>query len=391
MDIKLANEQHTIFMRRALERAAQAAGHTSPNPAVGAVIVKDGEIIAEGFTQPPGKPHAEAEAIRKAGSAARGATLYATLEPCNHFGKTPPCTLAIIEAGITEVHFAVVDPNPRAAGGHQRLVDAGVKVYTGLLKNEAYEQNRFFFHHTKTNLPYVIAKFASSLDGKIATVTGESQWITGAAARQQGHELRQLCDGILIGSGTALGDNPSLTTRLPTDDGRIPSHPTRIVLNAKGNLPETLKLLNGELPGQTIVVVSDQIRTSERKRLTRLGVKIIEVSCLQNGQLDINALLQLLGQQGMHSLMVEGGGQVLGSFFAAKAVDEVWAFIAPKIIGGNDAPGPIGGVGISELQSALTLENMKVRQLDHDLWIRGNVAKVAPEKAAHRNACLQAL
>lgn len=274
-----ANDQHKIHMQRALGLANQAAGHTSPNPAVGAVIVKDGKVIAEGFTQPPGKPHAEAEAIRKAGESARGATIYATLEPCNHFGKTPPCTLAIIEAGISEVHYAVIDPNPRAAGGHQRLVDAGIKVHTGLFATEAYEQNRFFFHHTKTGLPYVVAKFACSLDGKIATHTGESQWITGPAARQKGHELRQLCDGILIGSGTAIADNPSLTTRLASSNERKPSHPIRIVLDTHGKLPESLNLLNGNLPGKTVVAVSNQISASDRKRLTRPGVEVIETSC----------------------------------------------------------------------------------------------------------------
>lgn len=377
-------------MQRALDCATQAAGHTAPNPAVGAVIVKDGAIIAEGFTQPPGQPHAEAEALRKAGSAARGATLYVTLEPCNHFGKTPPCTLAIIEAGIAEVHYAVIDPNPRAAGGHQRLTDAGIKVYTGLFHDKAFQQNRFFFHHTQTGLPYVIAKFASSLDGKIATATGESQWITGAAARQKGHELRQLCDGILIGSGTAKADNPSLTTRLDGSDGRKSSHPIRIVLDTHGKLPETLKLLSGELPGETWVAVS-QISANDRKRLTLPGVEIIETGPPLAGQIDIKKLLQMLGQRGLQSLMVEGGSQVLGTFFEAKVIDEVWAFIAPKIIGGNSAPGPIGGRGIDALQSALTLNSIQVDQLDQDLWIRGNVAKSDLETFAHQEPCLQAL
>ncbi|MFT5194143.1 MAG: diaminohydroxyphosphoribosylaminopyrimidine deaminase [Cellvibrionaceae bacterium] len=365
------HDQHILYMRRALACASQAAGHTAPNPAVGAVIVKNGVIIAEGYTQPPGKPHAEAEALRKAGKAAHGATLYATLEPCNHFGKTPPCTLAIINAGITEVHYAVIDPNPRATGGHQKLVDAGISVYTGLLETEAREQNRFFFHHTQTGLPYVIAKFACSLDGKIATHTGESQWITGPMARQKGHELRQLCDGILIGSGTAIADNPSLTTRLLNDDGREPSHPARIVLASQGALPDTLKLMNGQLPGRTVVAISDQILPSDRNKLEQSGVEVIETRTTKTGQVDIWHLLELLGKNGLQSLMVEGGSYVLGSFFAEKAINEVWAFIAPKIIGGHTAPGPIGGQGVSELKDAFELDNLMIEQLDPDLWIRG--------------------
>lgn len=364
---------HRKYMRRALDLAQQAAGHTSPNPAVGAVIVKNGHIVAEGFTQPVGKPHAEAEALRKAGKAAEGATIYVTLEPCNHFGRTPPCTLGIIEAGIKEVHYAVVDPNPRAAGGHQRLLDAGIRVYTGMFADEAHQLNRYFFHHTQTGRPYVTAKFACSLDGKIATHTGESQWITGPAARQKGHELRQLSDGILIGGGTALADDPRLTTRLATGDGREPSHPTRVVLDTKGKLPETLNLFSGKLPGQTLLAVSDQISAADRQRLTRPGVELIQTKLNGCGRIDIHHLLEQLGQRGMQSLMVEGGGQVLGSFFEAGAVDEVWAFIAPKIIGGQTAPGPIGGMGFGKLQDALELENIETQQLGSDLFIRGNV------------------
>ena len=362
-------------MRRALDLAKQAAGHTSPNPAVGAVIVKNDQVIAEGFTQPVGKPHAEAEALRKAGEEARGATIYVTLEPCNHFGRTPPCTLGIIEAGIKAVHYAVIDPNPRAAGGHQRLLDAGIKVHTGMFEAEAHQINRYFFHHTQTGLPYVTAKFACSLDGKIATRTGESQWITGPVARQKGHELRQLSDGILIGGGTALADDPSLTTRLTHGDGREPSHPTRVVLDTKGKLPETLKLFSGKLPGQTILAVSDQISNHDRKRLNRPGVELIETKVNTCGRIDLDHLLQQLGEGGMQSLMVEGGSQVLGSFFENGAVDEVWAFVAPKIIGGQGAPGPIGGMGFGQLKDALELENIEIQQLGPDVFIRGNILK----------------
>ncbi|MEM9777300.1 MAG: bifunctional diaminohydroxyphosphoribosylaminopyrimidine deaminase/5-amino-6-(5-phosphoribosylamino)uracil reductase RibD [Chloroflexota bacterium] len=364
---------HEKYMRRALDLARQAAGHTSPNPAVGAVIVKNDQVVAEGFTQPVGKPHAEAEALRKAGEHAKGATIYVTLEPCNHFGRTPPCTLGIIEAGIKEVHYSVVDPNPRAAGGHQRLLDAGLTVHTGMFEEEAHQLNRYFFHHTRTGLPYVTAKFACSLDGKIATHTGESQWITGPAARQKGHELRQLSDGILIGGGTALADDPRLTTRLTEGDSREPSHPTRVILDTNGKLPETLNLLTGELPGKTIVAVSDQISNNDRERLIRPGVELIETKLNNSGRIDIHHLLEQLGQQDMQSLMVEGGSQVLGSFFEKRAVDEVWAFIAPKIIGGQAAPGPIGGMGFANLQDAFELEEFEIEKLGPDLFVRGQV------------------
>ncbi len=371
--ISVDEQTHNFYMRRALDLAQQAVGHTSPNPAVGAVIVKDGAIVAEGHTQPPGKPHAEAEALRIAGERARGATIYVTLEPCNHFGKTPPCTLGIIESGIAEVHYAIPDPNPRAAGGHQRLLDAGVRVFTGRFEAEARELNRAFFYHTKTGLPYVIAKFACSLDGKIATHTGESQWITGPAARQMGHELRHQSDAILVGAATATADNPSLTTRLAESDTRTPSHPIRIVLDSKGRLNSDLNLLNGSLPGRTMVAVTDQISAENRARLEQTSVELIETPRSANGRIAIAELLKVLGEKNIQSVMVEGGSKVLGSFFSQRAINEVWAFIAPKIIGGQAAPGPIGGQGFGRLQDALTLNEMRFEQMGDDILIRGKV------------------
>ncbi len=363
---------HALFMARALALARAHLGETSPNPSVGAVLVKDGRIIAEGWHRAAGMPHAEIEALAQAGPEARGATLYVTLEPCNHHGRTPPCAQAIIEAGVARVFYATPDPNPVAQGGAQRLAQAGVEVHRGPGEAEAREINRFFFHHVRTGRPYVIAKFAASLDGKIATSTGESQWITGPQARAQGHALRAQVDAILVGAGTVRADNPRLTARR-SDGSLYPHQPLRVVLDSRGRLPLDARLFQPQLPGHTLVATTAAMPPARHRRLQALGVETLVLPADTSGRVAIPALLEALGQRGVLSLLVEGGGEVLGSFFDQGMVQEVWAFLAPMIIGGEQAPGPVRGRGAATLARATRLTRLKLQLLGQDWWVQGKV------------------
>lgn len=362
-------DKHEAFMKRALNLARKAEGHTSPNPAVGAVIVKNDQIVGEGYHCRAGAPHAEIEALLAAGEANRGATLYVTLEPCNHYGRTPPCTEALINAGIAEVFYAVADPNPHVTGnGHARLATANIAVHQGLCATEARHLNRFFFHYVCTDQPYVIAKFAASLDGKIATHTGHSQWITGPTAREKGHEMRHIVDAILIGVGTAIADNPRLTTRLPEANAR---HPLRLVLDSRGRVPLSARLFQSALPGKTIVATTQAMPLRQRTSLNQHGVETLILPATSVGLVDIPALLAELGRRQITSLLVEGGGQVLGSFFEAHLVNEVWAFLAPLIIGGEEAPCPVAGTGFATLSEVCHLQQATIERVGDDFLIRG--------------------
>lgn len=368
---------HEYYMRRALALAARGEGYTSPNPMVGAVVVRDGVVVGEGYHRRAGEAHAEVEALGQAGDAARGATLYVTLEPCNHFGRTPPCTAAILHAGIRQVFYAVQDPNPRVSGsGHRCLQAAGVEVFQGPCTPEARALNRFFFHYITTRRPYVVAKFATSLDGKIATHTGESKWITGPAARGRGHALRQSCDAIAVGVNTVIADNPSLTTRIPGLDR--PSHPQRFVLDSRGRAPLDATLFTGALPGKTTVATTRAMPATHRAALARQGIDLWELPADAQGRVALHALLAAMGERQIMSLMIEGGSQLLGGFVAAGLVDEVWAFMAPLIIGGSGAPGPIGGSGFDTLAHALRLETESAEWVEGDLLVRGRVRPSEP-------------
>lgn len=377
-------DQHQATMQRALALARQGEGYTSPNPAVGAVIVKDGRIVGEGYHHKAGAPHAEIEALRDAGDMARGATMYVTLEPCNHHGRTGPCTEAIIKAGIANVYYATGDANPLVAGsGHQRLAKAGINVVQGPCASEARQLNRFFFHYIQTDQPYVIAKFAASLDGKIATHSGHSQWITGGAARQKSHTLRHKVDAILVGAETAIADNPRLTTRIapsPSDkllsQNPIPHevrHPLRVVLDSRGRVPLTANLFQPELPGKTLVATTSAMPADHRAKLNAQGVETVVLPANESGRVDVAALLSELGQRKIISMMVEGGSQVLGSFFERSLVNEVWAFLAPMVIGGTNAPSPVGGIGFGDLLKSCRLQSTTVENVGDDFLIRGYV------------------
>lgn len=379
--------QHLTYMRRALTLARQAAGRTSPNPMVGAVIVNNGRIVGEGYHRRAGEPHAEIEALRAAGEAARGATLYVTLEPCAHYGRTPPCTDAIIAAGIAEVYYAIGDPNPRVNGaGHRQLAAAGIRVHHGLCAAEAYQLNRPFFKHITTGQPFVTAKFAMSLDGKIATAAGQSRWISNPASRQHVHCLRNVTDAILVGAGTVIADDPSLTTRLPAEQCETAGdihHPVRIIADSRGRVPLSAKVFDPALPGKTVLATTERAPVDHRCALAARGVEVWVLPSDEQGRVSLPALLTSIGRQGMTTLLVEGGSELLGAFFAARLVDRVWVFIAPIIIGGRDAPGPVGGLGCATLGQAARLDQFHLEFIhaDHasgpDMWIQADV--VYPE------------
>jgi diaminohydroxyphosphoribosylaminopyrimidine deaminase/5-amino-6-(5-phosphoribosylamino)uracil reductase len=355
-------------MKQALRLAARGAGWVSPNPMVGAVVVKDGQVVGRGYHRRAGLPHAEVEALRAAGEAARGADLYVTLEPCNHQGRTPPCTQAILEAGVGRVIIATRDPNPRVTGrGVEFLTDRDVQVSVGLLAAEARRLNEAWFHWVDTGRPWVVAKAACSLDGKIATVAGESQWLTGEAARALGHRLRHQVDAIVVGIGTVLADDPQLTTRLPRGPGR---DPIRIVLDSRLRLPLTSRLLHLDSAAPTWVAYTSQAPAANRHALEGLGVEVL-VLPPEDGRVPLPALLDLLGNRQVQSLLVEGGAATLGAFFDQGLVNQFYFFYAPKILGGRTAPGMVGGQGIPHLGEAHIARNLSIRRLGPDLLVSG--------------------
>ena len=351
-------------MQRAMTLARQALGSTSPNPVVGAVLVKDGTIVGEGCTQPPGQAHAEIVALRQAGNLARGATLYVTMEPCCTYGRTGPCTRALIEAGVAEVRMAVQDPNPKVNGkGRAALEGAGIPVHSGECAEEAGHLYRCFAKHVVTGLPYVIAKFAASLDGKIATATGDSRWITGEAARQRGQQARREVDAILVGVNTVLADDPQLTAR--DDSGAtLERQPLRVVMDSRMRTPANARLLTE--PGDTLIAAIE----SPGMSVPATAEQLLFAPDPQ-GRVPMGKLLEALGQRGVISVLVEGGGQVLGSLFDEGLADEVMAFIAPMVIGGEKAPPAVAGAGPVNLANATRLRNVRVEQCGHDILVTG--------------------
>ena len=358
-------------MGRAIRLARQALGTTSPNPAVGAVVVRDGAIVGEGCTQPPGGPHAEIGALRQAGELSRGADLYTTLEPCCIYGRTPPCTKAIVAAGIRRVFAAARDPNPRIFGqGCRELQDAGVQVQMsqGEEAQAAEELYRSFAKHIKTGLPYVFAKFAMSLDGKIATRNGDSKWITGPEARALVQQFRRESDTIMAGVNTVLADDPQLTCRDPQGNP-LERQPLRVVLDSQCRTPAGARLLSE--PGQTLVATVSTAPAQDRARLETAGAEVFAAPPGPDGRVDLGALLEELGKRGVVNLFVEGGGVVLGSLFDQGLVDRVAAFLAPVIIGGEAAASPVAGQGISRMADAWKLERARIEQVGGDWLVTG--------------------
>lgn len=354
------------YMSLALELAARGLGRTSPNPAVGAVIVNDGRIVGQGYHAYAGGPHAEIEALRQAGDAARGGTLYVTLEPCCHFGRTPPCTLSIIAAGIRRVVLAMVDPNPRVnCGGITELRRAGIDVTTGVCRREAARMNEGFLKLITTGLPLVVLKWAMTLDGKIATRTGSSRWITGPAARELVHRLRDRYDAVLVGRGTVERDDPQLTTRLAGGGGR---DPLRIILDSRAQVPPTARCLAPGGPAATIIATTAAAPANRVERLREAGATVWTLPAAGEW-VDWLPLLRALADAGVTSLLVEGGAAVHSSALAAGVVDKVIAFIAPSIIGGTAAPGPVGGLGVSEASAATPLDILSWQEVAGDIVI----------------------
>ena len=361
-------ESDTRWMRRALRLALRGQGRTSPNPMVGAVIAKAGQLIGQGYHRQAGGPHAEIWALRDAGDKARGGTIYVTLEPCSHHGRTPPCTDALIQAGLARVVAAVEDPNPQVSGnGFRKLQEAGIEVTVGLLGDEARRLNAPYFKHTTTGLPFVSLKAAMSLDGKIATSTGESRWITGDKARALGHRLRAIHDAVLVGVGTVLADDPRLTVR--DARGRTP---LRVIVDSRARTPAEAALLTAdEVP--PVIAVTRAAPGERLEALRRAGAEIWEMPS-SGGQVDLSALMKRLGGRQVQSVLVESGGTLTAALLDANLADRVYFFVAPRLIGGAEAPTPVGGAGVAKLSEAWRLENVRMRRVGEDFLISGDIA-----------------
>lgn len=358
---------HEKYMEFALLLAKQAKGQTSPNPSVGAVVVNNQEIVGFGAHLKAGDAHAEVLALQVAGVKAKGGSMYVTLEPCSHYGRTAPCADLLIEQGIKHAVIACLDPNERVSGkGIEKLRQAGVKVDVGILEEEAMELNKDFFHYIKTRRPYVTVKTATSLDGKIATVTGESQWITGEDARLDVHHYRDQHEGILVGINTIIADNPSLTTRLPQGG----KNPIRIVLDTTLRIPMDSNIIRDGEAGTWIFVgknVSEQ-RKSRFKEIDQ--VRIIQ---LDEEEIQVTTVLDVLGKEGIMSLFVEGGAEINGSFLESRQINQVITYISPKLIGGKMAATSFAGNGISFLNEAITLQIKHIDRLGEDIKITGEL------------------
>lgn len=358
------------YMRLAMQLAGNAIGRTSPNPLVGAVIVKDNRVVGCGWHRKAGTPHAEVHALNQAGELAQGADVYVTLEPCAHYGKTPPCSKALVEAKVKNVYGGLLDLNPKVAGkGFKILEDAGIHVEYGFLQDELRKQNEVFFKWIEHKKPFIVLKAAMTLDGKIATATGQSKWITNETSRAYGYKLRDIYDGIMVGINTVIEDNPMLTARV--DGGK---NPIRIVVDSSLKIDINANVVQDK-SAKTIIATTDKADKDKILKLQAQDVDVIVVDKDKNDKVDIEKLLDILGQQNICSILVEGGATLSGSFVAKKLVDKVYFFIAPKIIGGKEAKTPVAGTGILNLQEALALKDIQIEKLEEDVLIIGRVDK----------------
>jgi diaminohydroxyphosphoribosylaminopyrimidine deaminase / 5-amino-6-(5-phosphoribosylamino)uracil reductase len=362
------------YMARALELARLGEGRTRPNPAVGAVIVRDGEVVGEGYHPQAGEPHAEIFALRQAGERARGAELFVTLEPCSHHGRTGPCVEAVLAAGIRRVCVGVVDPNPQVAGrGIGLLQAAGVEVRVDVLGAECRQLIAPFAKHITTGLPFVVLKSAMTLDGRTATVTGDSHWITGAESRAWVHQMRNRLDAVMVGIGTLLRDDPLLTTRLP-EGGR---DAVRIIVDSRLRIPETAAILAVESAAPIIIATTSAASAEKIARLEARGVQILVAAASEEG-VDMRDLLRRLGAAGIQSILLEGGNILNASALRSGLIDRVMIFIAPLLLGSGEAPGIFAGRGPERLAEALKLTGVRVRQFADDTLIEGEVCQCSP-------------
>lgn len=362
---------HEEFMEMTLELAEGGFGRVAPNPLVGAVLLKEGRIVGTGFHEAFGAPHAEVNALAAAGEKARGATLYCNLEPCRHTGKTPPCTDAIVKAGVRKVVFGTRDRNPAARGGLEVLQAAGIEVAGPVLESSCLELNAPFFKHIATGRPLVLAKWAMTLDGKVATAQGESRWISSDASRKLVHQWRARAGAVVVGIGTVLADNPQLTCRMPEA-----VNPVKVVLDSECRTPPAARLLeaDAEKPGlvRVLVYTSEGSAPERRAALAAAGAEVVPVPA-SGGRLALGKVLDDLGRRGVNLVLVEGGSEVLGSFFDAGFIDQVLVFVAPKLCGGRAAKTPLGGEGQGRMLDAMILRELRNYRLEGDLVIEGKL------------------
>jgi len=358
------------FMKLALRQARKGLGKTSPNPAVGAVIVMGDEILAKGYHQKAGGAHAEIDALEKLGSRAPGCTMYVTLEPCNHYGKTPPCTEAILKSGIKRVVIGMKDPNPGVRGGGAAyLASKGVEVVTGILADECRRFYEAYVKFVESSTPFVTLKSALTLDGWTATSTGHSQWITSEGSRRLVHTMRAESDGIMVGVGTVLTDDPSLTARR---GGRPGPGPTRIVVDSRLRTPMKAKVFEDLSFSPTVVVVGE--KTEKPRKMATLedrGIRLIRCPTTPDGRIDLRALMDILGEMDIMSLLVEGGARIAGSLFRAGLVDKVHIFLAPKLLLGGDGVPMAAGPGVARMDEALPLRDIEIKRVEQDIMLTG--------------------
>jgi diaminohydroxyphosphoribosylaminopyrimidine deaminase/5-amino-6-(5-phosphoribosylamino)uracil reductase len=370
-----ATSPHLHFMTIALRLAAKGRGMTSPNPMVGALVVKSGRIVGCGYHHGPGQPHAEILALNQAGPRAKGATLYVTLEPCCHLHKrTPPCVPAVIQSGVGQVVVAMADPNIMVKGrGIAAMRRAGIKVTTSVAQEEAARLNRSYIHWVATGRPYVILKAGMTLDGKVATAKGESRWITGPYARQDAHRLRSQVDAVLVGVGTVLKDNPALTARLSDRPLKLaPRQPLRVVLDSKLKTPPNAKVCAKQDQAKTVIVTTSPVSQSRLRPFELAGVEVLSSSA-KNGRVSFPALLKILGKRGITSLLIEGGSTVNASALREKLVNHVVLYLASTLMGGQDAKAVIGDRSPKRLAQALRLRHVTVRRIGNDLVVEGDL------------------
>ena len=366
------SREHERWMRRALELAKRGRGRTSPNPMVGALLVKEGRIVGEGFHERAGEPHAEVNALSATGPEASGATLYVTLEPCAHHGRTPPCVEAVLDAGVARVVVGMRDVNPAVAGrGVGRLAEAGVQVEEGVLEEECRRLNEAYVTWMVERRPFVLLKAAASLDGKIATYRGESRWLSSEASRRRVHALRNEVDAVMVGAETVVRDDPELTVRLIEGDVR---HPLRVVVDSALRTPLTRRVLAERPEAQTLVVTTNKAPLELREAVEGLGSEVL-VLPERNGRVDLAALMEKLAEREIVSLLLEGGGELNAAMLEAGLVDKVLVVVTPRLIGGREAPTVLDGLGAGSLEEAWGLTDLHVEEVEGDLHIQASVER----------------
>jgi diaminohydroxyphosphoribosylaminopyrimidine deaminase / 5-amino-6-(5-phosphoribosylamino)uracil reductase len=369
-----SDADHRVWMQRCLTLARQGLGRTAPNPMVGCVVVKNGEVVGEGFHPKAGEPHAEVFALRAAGDRAQGATLYVSLEPCNHYGRTPPCSEAVIQAQVARVVVGMVDPDPRVSGGGiERLRAAGIEVIVGVEEQDCRTLNEAFIHRVCHHQPFGILKYAMTLDGKIATTTGHSAWVSSPEARAYVHRLRSHCDAVIVGTNTVRRDNPQLTSHQPEDGSTAVHNPLRVVMSRSFNLPEQARLWQ-TITAPTLVLTEGEPDSELREKLCNQNVEVIVLP-----KLTPKSAMESLYQRGCATVLWECGGTLSAEAIAQGCIQKVLAFIAPKLIGGQGAPSPVGDLGLTQMTDALDLTRISVECVGQDYLISGYLGETSVE------------